>query len=219
MEKQKLYWIILFGFMLKGFAICEDRNSIFNLYNPDVVIQSAFINDGINLEYSIPDLTTFSHIRLTFEFDSSDALHLGVGYATIDVGISTHLLNWHKNSLRFMFIGGISGVKTALFGQAQLISSLYNNKKTEFGINFSVGYNLYLPAEVYYDDSPIAQIAKDYKDAGQPDLYLKQELYYLYQLILNVKIGIATGITEGFYFYESGDNFRFQLGASIQYCF
>lgn len=216
-QLKNLKLVFTLFFLLKGSAICENRNSFFNYYNPDVVIQSAFIKDGINLEYSFPDLTSLSHLRLTIEVDSLYTLHFGVGYPSLDIGLSTHLFSWQENSVRLLFFGGTSSLKGQFFFQGNLISSLYKNNKTEFGISFSTGYNFYGMWEVHCEGLPFCNLIKDYTNTVRPSLYFKQDIYYMLQFSEHLNIGIATGLTEGF--YNSGELIRFQFGLSMKYLF
>ena len=218
MRKIYLYPKVLLVLFI-GFTGSKAGDSFFDYYNGDVIVQSAFIRDGFNIEYSLPDLSTLSHLRLTYEINNVVALHGGIGYPEFDIGFSSHLFNWKENSVRILLGGGASAVKGPIFIFMQLTSSLSRNYKSEYGFSFSSGYNVHAMMEIDWGNSTSEKILEEYSSKFHPELYFKQEIYYIFKMTEMTNLGIGTGITEGIYLDNSITILRFQLGISLKQYF
>lgn len=219
MGNRKVYWIISLILIGNSLIRAGDKKSFFYYYNPDVVIQSAFIEDGVLLEYSIPDLTTFSHFRLSAEFDSTFEFHAGIGLFSLDAGLSFHLLNYYTNALRLRLDFG-TGIRGVFFTQLQMTPSIYKTQSMEIGFNFTVSVRF---EGVYVGPDPplnFDNLIFDYWSDHQLPGYAKSEIYFLLYKNRNFYFGCSTGITHSAIFEKDATynlNDMFQFGLSFFY--
>ncbi len=218
MKNLEIFQFVLFVILLPAVCFSQESKSFFYYYNPDVVIQSAFIEEGTSIEYSFPDFATFSHLRVNIEKDSLYSFHLGIGLYALDAGISINPYKKNNLSLRFRLDAG-SGIKSLIFMQLLSTISLKKNNSNEYGINLCASVNTGVPD--IHRELIFMNTIDEYAENLMGGLYMKEEFYYI-KSIKKLNFGLALGISHYIYrdIYIAGDeDIKFQIGFSISYNF